>query len=61
MPVIFPQCDRPSFTPIQNKRKIYISVCFSLVFSGSVGYLALDRKYDFVGRIWENLEMSVSV
>ena len=61
MPVIFPQCDRPSFTPIQNNRQIYISVCFNLVFSGSVGYLALGRESDFVGWIWENLKVSVSV
>ena len=49
MPVFFPQCDRPSFTPEQNNRQIYISVCFNLVFSGSLGYLALGRKSDFVG------------
>jgi len=49
MPVFFLQCDRPSFTPIQNSRRIYICVCFNLVFSGSLGYLALGRKSDFVG------------
>jgi len=50
MPVFFSlQCDRPSFTPIQNNRRIYICVCFNLVFSGSLGYLASGGKSDFVG------------
>jgi hypothetical protein len=36
LPTFLPQCDRPSFTPIENKRQNYSSVILTFTF--------LDRK-----------------
>jgi hypothetical protein len=33
-PTFLPQCERPSFTPIQNNRQIYSSVYLDLYFFG---------------------------
>jgi hypothetical protein len=43
-PTFLPQCQRPSFTPVQNNRQSYCSVYNTSIYSVLFKYLPLIRK-----------------
>ena len=44
-PTVLPQCERPSFTPIQNNRQNYSSVCFNIYIFGYHKYHTRENIY----------------